>query len=285
MISPMTTILIFFVLGYLYHGLGITLGYHRLLSHRAFKVPRWLEYFIVSGAYLAFEGAPIFWVTAHRIHHRYSDHKGDPHSPRDGFWHAWIAWMWDGMVPVSEEQNKLLSPDLYRDNVYKFLHAGGGGKDGLICLAFNFTYRAAIVLIFGWWALLGEFLGTLLAFTGPLMVNTFCHMRNLGYETYPCADDSRNVGFVGFLALGEGWHNNHHAFPQSARHGLTPKEPDLSWMFLSVLKAVGLATDVRLPKITKQSETTKAVERGTETHEVVPGVIHEVASEPAEIAK
>ncbi|CAN5637321.1 fatty acid desaturase [soil metagenome] len=235
-----------FFLSYAFHGLGITVGYHRLLSHRAFKVPRWLEYLIVSGAYLGFEGSPIFWVTAHRLHHRYSDQKGDPHSPRDGLWHAFIGWMYDRKMEITREQRLLTCPDLYRDKVYQALQIEPEGLDGLLCLVVCVIFRIVLYSLFGLPVLIGSLLGTLLAFASPLLVNTLCHMPQLGYSTYSCRDQSRNVWYVAAVAFGEGWHNNHHAFPQSARHGLRPLELDLSWMVISLLRTIGLAKNIRL---------------------------------------
>jgi fatty-acid desaturase len=244
----MISFVVAFLFFYLYHTLGTTLGYHRLLSHRGLRVPKWLEYWIVSGGYLALEGAPIFWITTHRLHHRYSDHDGDPHAPKDGLWHAFIAWMWDKKTKINALESRQLAPDLYRDRLYRLLHCGHTHWDGLLCLVLSVIYRVAIFAIFGPTVLLANLLATAMAFVGPLLVNTVAHLPRFGYETYPCGDNSRNVWFVALLSLGEGWHNNHHAFPQSARHGLTPKEIDATWIAICVLKFLGLAKDIRLPK-------------------------------------
>lgn len=244
----MNTFIGAFLLSYGFHALGITLGYHRLLSHRSFKIPRWLEYLIVSGAYLCFEGSPIFWVTAHRLHHRYSDHAGDPHSPRDGLWHAFLGWMYDRKVKITKEQRMRICPDLYRDPLYKRLQLEPEGMDALLCVFAGLIFRSILYLVFGLPVLLGNMLGSIVAFTGPLLVNSLCHMPRLGYQTYSCGDQSRNVWYVAAVSFGEGWHNNHHALPQSARHGLRPLELDLSWMLICVLRAVGIAKDIRLPR-------------------------------------
>jgi stearoyl-CoA desaturase (delta-9 desaturase) len=245
--SVITFIVAFFGF-YLFHSLGITLGYHRLLSHRSLRVPKWLEYLIVSGGYLALEGSPIFGITTHRLHHRYSDHPGDPHSPMDGLWHAFIAWMWNPKVIVTPEESRKISPDLYRDPVYRFLHCRHTHWDGILCLAAAIVFRIAIFALFGPIVLAANLFATLMAFVGPLLVNSFSHLERFGYQSYDCNDGSRNVWFVALLSLGEGWHNNHHAFPQSARHGLKVAEPDATWMTICVLKLVGLASDIRLPK-------------------------------------
>lgn len=242
----MVTFFLSLVLFYLYHALGITLGYHRLLAHRSYKVPKLLEYFIISGGYLAMEGAPIFWTTTHRLHHQYSDREGDPHSPKDGFFHSFIEWMWKPTVKISAEESRHLAPDLYKDPIYKALHCGHTQLDGLLCLTFCIVYRSAIFLLFGPTVLAANLVASFFAFLGPLLVNSFGHLRRFGYETYPCKDDSRNVWFVAMFSMGEGWHNNHHAYPFSARHGLTKTEFDPTWLTILLLKFLGLATDIQL---------------------------------------
>lgn len=252
--------LVSFVLFYCYHCLGITLGYHRLLSHRSLVVPKWLEYFIVSGGYLSFEGSPIFWVSTHRLHHRYSDQSGDPHSPLDGLWHAFISWMWHPIVIISKEESQKQVPDLYRDPIYRFLHCRHTIWDGWLCLLIGVIYRVAIFAIFGVWVLLGNLAATALAFCGPLLVNSISHLRQFGYETYPCGDNSRNVWFVAALSMGEGWHNNHHAFPQSARHGLKTKEIDPTWLVICLLEKLKIAHSIRLAKTDHPVNLKKDVE-------------------------
>jgi len=231
-----------------FHTQGITLGYHRLLSHKSLKVPKLVEYFFVAGAYLAFEGSPIFWVVTHRLHHRYSDHPGDPHSPVDGFFHAFISWMWAPKVLITGSQSKLIAPDLYRDPVYRFLHCNNSVLNGYLCMFLGIVFRLAILVALGPVVFAANICATLLAFLGPLLVNTFCHMKQYGYQTYQCGDGSRNVFLVAMLAAGEGWHNNHHTFPQSARHGLLPRELDLTWLTIRVLEKCKLAKNIRLPK-------------------------------------
>ncbi|MFN8550524.1 MAG: fatty acid desaturase [Candidatus Obscuribacterales bacterium] len=261
----MISVLIAFVVFYIYHAVGITLGYHRILSHRSLSVPKWLEYLIVSGGYLALEGSPIFWVSTHRLHHRYSDHDGDPHAPADGLWHAFISWMWDQKTVIDASQSRKIVPDLYRDRVYRILHCRHTHWDGILCLSLAVVFRVVIFLAFGPAILVANLLATAMAFLGPLLVNTIAHLRSFGYETYPCGDNSRNVWYVAMLSMGEGWHNNHHAFPQSARHGLTPKEVDPTWIIICLLKMLGLAKQIRLPK--SQRNHTAATEYGAEEKE------------------
>lgn len=244
----MTTFLIVFVVSYLYHGLGITVGYHRLLSHRSFKVPLWLEYFLVSGGYLCLEGSPIHWVSTHRIHHRYTDKPGDPHSPLNGFWHSFVGWMYKPIVPLTKAEALTVSPDLYRDRVYRFLEFGHTRWHALVCLIVCLLFRVLLCTFLGPIALVANLLATICPFIGAFLVNSVCHMPQFGYRNTQTLDDSKNVWWVALIALGEGWHNNHHAQPQSARHGWKSLEFDVSWYAILVMKLLGLATKIRLPR-------------------------------------
>jgi len=248
MVSGWVLFAVAFVLSYTWGVLGISIGYHRGLSHRSFKLPLLIEYFFVLGGYLVFEGGPIFWVASHRLHHRYSDRPGDPHSPNDGAWHAFLGWMSKPVVIISEDQYKVICPDLFKDPLYLFLHAGGGGRDGFLCLAINVVFRLALLALLGPFFFAGNILGSIGAFIAPLLVNSICHMPKYGYQTYKTSDLSQNCWLVALASFGEGWHNNHHQFPQSARHGLKPIELDFSWAVLLTLKTLGLARDIRLPK-------------------------------------
>lgn len=237
-----------FVASYLYHGLGITIGYHRLLSHRAIKIPRILEYFIVSGGYLCFEGSPIAWVATHRVHHKLTDKEGDPHSPRDGFWHSFAGWLFAPEYKTPKEQFPVVVPDLLRDPVYRALDPSNPKTQWLICLSVCVVFRALILLFLGPAALIANILAAATIFVAAFLVNSVCHIPKFGYRNFETTDASRNVWWVGLLACGEGWHNNHHAFPQSARHGLSWREFDISWYAILLMKALGLAKDIRLPK-------------------------------------
>lgn len=243
-----------FLLSYLYHGMGITVGYHRLLSHRAFKCPRWVEYLIVSGGYLALEGSPVAWVATHRIHHRYSDtSQMDPHTPVDGLWHSFAGWLTNPKVKFTGEQIEQTVPDLWRDPVYNFFDFNHTKNHAWVCLALCILVRIPILVYLGPLALVANLLGTILPFLGPFWVNSVCHLQEFGYRNFVTEDGSRNVWWVGLIALGEGWHNNHHAVPQSARHGMKKSEIDVSWYFIKFLSLLGLATEIRLPKGSKNT--------------------------------
>jgi stearoyl-CoA desaturase (delta-9 desaturase) len=221
---------------------GIGMGYHRLLTHRAYKVPRFVEYALAVCGTINLEGGPIFWVGTHRIHHQYSDKPGDPHSPRDGGWWAHMLWIifGDGNHSNTQLMSKY-APDLARDPFYRWLntyHWVPLTALGLFLLA-----------IAGWpmvlWAI---FLRVVVGLHVTWLVNSATHMW--GTKRFPTRDDSRNNWWVALLTFGEGWHNNHHAHPTSARHGLAWYEIDVSWMQIRLLKALGIAKNVKIAKTT-----------------------------------
>ncbi len=222
-------------------GLGISMGYHRLHTHRSYKLPRALEYFLAFCGTLSLEGGPIFWVATHRIHHQYSDKPGDPHSPREGAWWAHIGWLLVG--ESKHNDTKVMSkyaPDLARDPFYAYLN----------------TYHwipivvvSILLLVFGGLPLL--LWATCMRLTFGLhatwTVNSITHMW--GTRRFTTRDDSRNNVIIALLTFGEGWHNNHHAHPTSARHGLAWYEIDFSWIQISILKYLGIAKAVRVAKV------------------------------------
>lgn len=233
-----------FIISYIWHALGITVGYHRLLAHRSFSCPKLVEYFWVAGAYLALEGAPIWWATVHRAHHKYSDTPLDPHSPRNGLYQSHIGWMLDKKYPenYSPEKN---AKDLLKDPVYRFLEQGGNWtRNHQLCLGLNLGVRAIIWALFGWQAALASMIAGLIVLQVPLILNVVCHIPKLGYKNYAHNDDSVNVWWVALFSMGEGWHNNHHAAPGSARTGMRPWEIDISWMTIKAMQWLGLVTRV-----------------------------------------
>jgi fatty-acid desaturase len=218
-------------------SLGIGVGYHRLLTHRGFKVPRYLEYFFAICGSLALQGGPIFWVGLHRIHHARSDKEGDPHSPREGFFWAHMGWIIFGTGLHSDStQLGRYAPDLAKDKFYVWLS--------------NYHYVPQIILgvilfaIGGFSMVLwGTFLRVSVGLHITWLVNSATHVW--GTQRFKSGDDSRNNWWVALLSFGEGWHNNHHAHAASARHGLAWYEIDLNWYAISALKLFGLAKDVR----------------------------------------
>jgi len=222
-------------------GWGISLGYHRLHTHRSYKVPLWMEYFFAVCGALTLEAGPIFWVATHRIHHQKSDHAGDPHSPHDGAWWSHIGWILFG--ETNHNNTRLMSkyaPDLAKHKFYIWLNNWHWVP--MVALG-------GILLAIGGWSLMfwGIFLRVTLGLHATWLVNSATHMW--GSRRFSTKDDSRNSWWVALLTFGEGWHNNHHAHPTSARHGLAWYEFDISWITLTMLKAFGIAKQVRMAKI------------------------------------
>jgi len=221
--------------------LGIGMGYHRLLTHRGYKTYRWVEYFLTWCATLALEGGPIFWVATHRVHHQKSDKEGDPHTPREGGWWAHMGWivMGQGLHADSTVLARYV-PDLARDPFHVWIstwHWTTNIVVGLLLLAFGGIP----------YVLWGIFFRTTWGLHSTWLVNSATHLW--GSRRFETRDDSKNSFWVALLTFGEGWHNNHHAHPTSARHGLAWYEIDFNWMGISVLRAIGLVWDVKVAKI------------------------------------
>lgn len=269
------TFITVFLICYIWHGLGVTVGYHRLISHRAFSCPKFVEYFWVLAGYLAFEGSPIWWATIHRAHHRYSDTELDPHSPRVmGFKYAHTGWMSrETYLPHMDPQ--LQAKDLIKDPLYRFLEQDGHWyRAHTLCFAIGLLVRLAILLVFGWVPALASLLSGLAVLQIPLMLNVACHIPKWGYKNYATTDDSVNVWWVAVLAMGEGWHNNHHASPGSAKSGIRPHEFDFSWLVIRAMKALGLVSRVNVvnPLVLAERMNSKQLEQISSKQRKLSGV-------------
>jgi stearoyl-CoA desaturase (delta-9 desaturase) len=220
-------------------GLGITLAYHRLLTHRSFKTDKWLEYVLVTLGSLALQGGPIEWVGLHRIHHLHSDTIKDPHDSNKGFWWSHMRWLFDAPPPDAQEQIRQLTTDLNGYRYYEFLHQFYWVPQ---------IFLAAILYVCGGWSFVvwGIFVRLVLTYHTTWLVNSATH--KYGYRLFDCSDRSTNCWWVALIAYGEGWHNNHHAYPHSARHGLKWWEFDLTWISIQTLKLFGLARNIRTAK-------------------------------------
>jgi sn-1 stearoyl-lipid 9-desaturase len=220
---------------------GIGMGYHRLLTHRGFKTTKWMEYVLTVCATLALEGGPFFWVATHRVHHQNTDKEGDPHSPNDGGFWSHMGWIITGRALHNSETGALLPyvPDLRKDKFHTWISKWHW---------LPITVLGIVLLIVGGWkyVLWGIFLRTTYGLHSTWLVNSATHMW--GTQRFQTGDTSKNSFWVAMLTFGEGWHNNHHAHPQSPRHGLAWYEIDLNWYQISMLRAVGLAWDVKLPR-------------------------------------
>ena len=235
---------VFFATAFLYCVticLGISLGYHRLHTHRSYKTALWVEYLFAVCGTLNLEGGPIFWVATHRIHHQKSDQPGDPHSPNDGAFWSHVGWLLFG--EVNHNNTRLMSryaPDLAKHRFYVWLNNYHWVP--IIVLA-AILYAIGGAPLFFW----GIFLRVTVGLHATWLVNSAAHMW--GYRNFETRDESRNTWWVALFSFGEGWHNNHHAHPTSARHGLAWYEIDPSWMLLNVMKAVGLASNIKEAKL------------------------------------
>jgi stearoyl-CoA desaturase (delta-9 desaturase) len=221
--------------------LGIGMAYHRLLTHRGYKTYKCIEYFLTMCGALALEGGPIFWVATHRIHHQKSDREGDPHTPREGTWWAHMGWVMTGQG-LHHDASVLAryAPDLSRDRFHVWLSSWHWISNIVVGL---------VLLVFGGipYVLWGIFFRTTWGLHSTWLVNSATH--KWGSRRFQTRDDSTNNWWVALLTFGEGWHNNHHAHPTSARHGLAWYEIDLNYIGISLLRMCGLAWDVRLARI------------------------------------
>jgi stearoyl-CoA desaturase (Delta-9 desaturase) len=225
-------------------GVGISLGYHRLHTHRSYKVPLFLEYFFAICGALTLEGGPIFWVAMHRLHHQKSDKSGDPHSPREGAWWSHMGWILHGAT--KHNNTRLLAkyaPDLAKHRFYIWLN--------------NYHWMPMLVLsgvLYLWGGLpmllWGGCLRVVVGLHATWLVNSATHMW--GSRRFATSDDSRNNWWIALITFGEGWHNNHHAHPTSARHGLAWYEFDISWIEIKLLKLLGIARSVQTAKLTSR---------------------------------
>ncbi len=243
-----------FVVMALVTGLGITIGYHRMLTHQGFKARPWLRgAFMIAGS-MALEGPPIEWVADHRRHHAHSDADGDPHSPvfgrgdgfwpqLGGFWHAHVGWMFKRERSVARRW----APDLLEDPLVRRI-------DRLFPLwvLLTLVLPAVIGLVIGGTAmsaLTGLLWGGLvrIAYVHHVTwsINSICHY--FGSRTYRTTDNSTNNRILSLVSLGESWHNNHHAFPSSAVHGLDRGQVDISGILIGIMERAGLVWDVRRP--------------------------------------
>ncbi|MBD2579897.1 acyl-CoA desaturase [Oscillatoria sp. FACHB-1406] len=224
-----------FILYWITGGLGITLGFHRLLAHRSFELPKVFEYFFAFCGTLACQGGVIDWVGLHRIHHKFSDTEPDPHDSNRGFWWSHMGWMLH-QIPADEKIPRY-TQDISSDPVYQFLQ--------------NWFVPIQVVLgvflyaLGGWpFVIWGIFVRLVVVFHCTWFVNSATH--KFGYSRFESKDNSKNCWWVALLTFGEGWHNNHHAYQYSARHGLTWWEIDTTWMTIRLLQALGLAKNIKL---------------------------------------
>ena len=214
-------------------AIGVTLGYHRMMSHRAFKAPKWLERIIMTIATLSVQGGPIEWVGLHRHHHLHSDKWNDHHDSMRGLWWSHMGWMFR-QVPAMKEV-PALTKDMAKDPYYVWLEK--------FFLLPN-VFLGGLLYWLGGWSLVGWgiFVRLVVVYHVTWLVNSATH--TWGYRRYHTSDNSRNNWWVGLLAFGEGWHNNHHAKQARARHGIMWWEVDVTYGIIQLLSSLKLITNV-----------------------------------------
>ncbi len=267
--------LLFLPIGnYLFTSIGIGAGYHRLLTHRGFKCPKWLEYIFATLGVCSFQDSPARWVLVHRVHHQHSDHRPDPHTPRvSAFW-AHMGWLFiDNRELSSAAAYDRYVRDVIRDPYYLWLQRG-------LNWVWVYVAHAIAVLMLGYlWGWLwtgtvsGMFqIGLQFLMWGVIMrtiytwhvtwgINSFAHMW--GYRNYETREDSRNNWLFALLTNGEGWHNNHHADPRTAQHGHRWWEVDVTYWSLVALEKTGLIWDLVRPNQSALSR--KTIRSGVDT--------------------
>jgi stearoyl-CoA desaturase (delta-9 desaturase) len=219
-------------------SLGVGLGWHRLLTHRGFKAPKWLEYLLTALGTMSIQDSPDKWVATHRIHHAFVETEKDPHSTRPGFWWAQMGWVvWGTAQDHDTATLERYVPDLIKDKGHAFIT--------------RFYYvpiiiSALILFAIGGWTMVvwGVFARVVLGWHTTWFVNSLSHLY--GKREFETRDDSTNNWFVALLTFGEGWHNNHHAFPTSARHGLKWYQFDMNWIAIRIFEKLGWASDIRV---------------------------------------
>jgi stearoyl-CoA desaturase (delta-9 desaturase) len=235
--------------------LGINLCYHRLLTHQGFKCPKWLEHTFVVIAICCVEDTPARWVAVHRRHHHYSDDQPDPHSPLVNFFWGHVGWvLFKNPALARLSLYDRYAKDILRDRFYVRLERNAMQLQIIAAqwlLFFVAGFIAGLLttdtlkdaMLFGASIMLwGVAVRTVFVWHQTWSVNSITHLW--GYRNYETNEDSRNNVFVGLLAHGEGWHNNHHAHPRSARHGHRWWEFDTTYLTIKLLEKLGLATDV-----------------------------------------
>ena len=240
--------------------LGITIGYHRLLTHRGFTCPKWLERSLAVLGICSLQDSPARWVAIHRMHHQHSDKQPDPHSPLVNFLWGHVGWVVCRHTDLDTTRHyERYVRDLLRDPFYLQLERRQGW---FLVYLFHAVVLVAVGGLFGFlvsggnlqqayryaasWAVWGVAVRTIFVLHGTWSVNSLSHL--FGYRNYETRDHSTNNWFVALLSHGEGWHNNHHAEPRSAAHGHRWWEYDMSWWIIWTWEKMGLARDVVRPK-------------------------------------
>lgn len=252
--------LIILLVMYLVTALGITVGYHRLFTHRSFKTPRAVEVIFSILGSMAAEGPVLQWVAQHRMHHQHSDGEHDPHSPHGhgtgvldtirGMWHAHMGWFIYKQPRNLDKYTKDLRQSrliVWMSRLFPVWVLAGLVLPAVFGGLFTWSWSGVL-----WGFVWGGLVRVFLVHHVTWSINSVCHIW--GTKPFKSNDESRNNAIFGVLALGEGWHNNHHAFPTSARHGLRWWQVDISYFVIWCMSKVRLASEVRVPSRERMSE-------------------------------
>jgi stearoyl-CoA desaturase (Delta-9 desaturase) len=226
--------LVLLLVGWVATGLGVTVGYHRLLTHQSFETHPVIKFILLALGSMAVEGPAIMWVANHMKHHAFSDQEGDPHTPKEGILHAHWGWLFTFSAVEMEQY----ASHVINDRVTRW-----ASRTFILWVILSYVVP---FLVAGWEGLIwGGFFRQFFVQNVTFAVNSVCH--RWGARPFKTTDLSRNNWVVGILGLGEGWHNNHHAFPASAFHGMRWWEFDLSGRVIRMLETMKLAWNVRRP--------------------------------------
>lgn len=217
-------------------GIGVTVGLHRYFSHHSFKTTRWFQFVLAFMGCTALQKGPLWWVVHHRLHHKHSDTAADPHSPvADGFWYGHVGWLFsnDLMTPDHGSVRDLTKyPELiWLDRLWMI--------PGILLAAACYAIEGLPGLVYGYC------LAIVFVFQVTFAVNSIGHL--FGPQRFETGEGSRNNFVLGILAMGDGWHNNHHRAPYSARHGFAWYEFDMAYLTIRAMRLIGLAWDVKQP--------------------------------------
>jgi fatty-acid desaturase len=238
------------ILAFITGSFGVCMGYHRLLTHKSFQTYRPIRWLLAFLGGLSGEGSALTWVANHRKHHAFSDHEGDPHSPTDGAWWSHAFWFMPnfGRKWHAEILNRY-APDMMKDKVmvalhYLFLPSHLACAIGLYLMGYFGPEIWGLGSNWAGWSMVFWGLGVRMVYVLHVtwFVNSATHLW--GYRNYETTDNSRNLWWVGILAFGEGWHNNHHAYQRVARQGHRWWEVDVTYWCIWLMEKVGLAWDV-----------------------------------------
>lgn len=241
------------ILWWISGSLGIGIGYHRLLTHRGFTAPKWLEYALSVCGTIALQSGPLTWVTTHRLHHAFTETDKDPHSPRHGTYWSHMGWIFRGTAQNQSWATMVrYCPDITKDRFQVALNK----------YYYVPTVVAGVILVaIGGWSMLlwGIALRTVVGWHATWLVNSATHLW--GTRRFDTRDDSRNNALIAVISFGEGWHNNHHAFPRSARHGLSWYQFDTNWMQIRLLELLGLFKNVYTYNAKSDKAETRAMQK------------------------